>query len=365
MGDGSLSQEEIDALLTDVDDTLPKEGSNFAAAVKTPLSETGKYSVVFLAFAEGIAAASEAITTLVGKKITFTNVKSSVLDKISIAGQLEIQSAMASAQIGGVSSLLVLNPKQARQISMNIMGATNEPSELDEAHLSSITELCGTLFSTIATYIGQKIFKNLELSTPKVKIFNNKSDLPDFSSANVIRINFDIALKDVPLGKLDLFIDESGVKEWSKNQYGGERDNLMDDLNPNSNEGQDSADLMQGFKDSSVGEPQSMNPVNFPTFQTGSSLPANISPNYELLLDVQMVLTVELGRTTEYVKDVLKLGEGSIIELDKLAGEPVDILINGKLIAKGEVVVIDENFGVRVTDIVGPAERLAKISSSS
>ena len=72
---------------------------------------------------------------------------------------------------------------------------------------------------------------------------------------------------------------------------------------------------------------------------------------------------VELGRTTQLVQDILGLGEGSIIELDKLAGEPVDLLVNGKLIAKGEVVVIDENFGVRVTDIVSPAERMAKIQT--
>ena len=75
-------------------------------------------------------------------------------------------------------------------------------------------------------------------------------------------------------------------------------------------------------------------------------------------MDVQMSLTVELGRTKMYIKDILGLGEGSIIELDKLAGEPVDLLVNGKLIAKGEVVVIDENFGVRVTDIVSPTDRL-------
>ncbi len=74
-----------------------------------------------------------------------------------------------------------------------------------------------------------------------------------------------------------------------------------------------------------------------------------------------MTLTVELGRTRQFVKDILGFGEGSIIELDKLAGEPVDLLVNGKLIAKGEVVVIDENFGVRVTDIVSPAERLNKV----
>ncbi|HRX16865.1 MAG TPA: flagellar motor switch protein FliN, partial [Spirochaetota bacterium] len=78
-----------------------------------------------------------------------------------------------------------------------------------------------------------------------------------------------------------------------------------------------------------------------------------------------LTLTAELGRTKYLVKDVLGLGEGSIIELDKLAGEPVDLLVNGKLIAKGEVVVIDENFGVRVTDIVSPSERLTKMGSGS
>ena len=80
--------------------------------------------------------------------------------------------------------------------------------------------------------------------------------------------------------------------------------------------------------------------------------------NMNLLMDVQMNLTVELGRTKMFIKEVLGLGEGSIIELDKLAGEPVDLLVNGKLVAKGEVVVIDENFGVRVTDIVSPIDRV-------
>lgn len=82
------------------------------------------------------------------------------------------------------------------------------------------------------------------------------------------------------------------------------------------------------------------------------------SNNLSLLLDVQMPLTVELGRTRMYIKEILSLGEGSILELDKLAGEPVDLMVNSKLIARGEVVVIDENFGVRVTDIVSPSQRL-------
>jgi flagellar motor switch protein FliN len=80
--------------------------------------------------------------------------------------------------------------------------------------------------------------------------------------------------------------------------------------------------------------------------------------NIDLLLDVSLQVTVELGRTRRQIRDVLSLGPGSVLELDKLAGEQVDVLINGKLIAKGEVVVIDENYGVRITDIVSPTERV-------
>jgi len=82
------------------------------------------------------------------------------------------------------------------------------------------------------------------------------------------------------------------------------------------------------------------------------------SDKLELLLDIPLRVTVELGRTRMTLKRVLEMIPGSIIELDKLTGEPVDILVNGKLIARGEVVVIDENFGVRITEIVSPKERL-------
>ncbi|OPZ64810.1 MAG: Flagellar motor switch protein FliN [Candidatus Aerophobetes bacterium ADurb.Bin490] len=78
-------------------------------------------------------------------------------------------------------------------------------------------------------------------------------------------------------------------------------------------------------------------------------------------MDVPLSVTVELGRTNKLVREVLDLSPGSVIELDKLAGEPVDILVNGKYIAKGEVVVIDENFGIRITDIVRPADRIPRI----
>jgi flagellar motor switch protein FliN/FliY len=83
--------------------------------------------------------------------------------------------------------------------------------------------------------------------------------------------------------------------------------------------------------------------------------------NIEILLDIPLEVSVELGRTKIVIKDLIQLGPGSIIELDKLIGEPVDLLVNDKLIARGEVVVFDENFGIRITDIATPAERLKSL----
>ncbi len=100
--------------------------------------------------------------------------------------------------------------------------------------------------------------------------------------------------------------------------------------------------------------------VQFPSLQHGSG--GSEHGNIGLLMDVYMEMTVELGRTKKLIREILGMGEGTIIELDKLAGEPVDILVNHKLIAKGEVVVIDENFGVRVTEIVSPMERVSDMT---
>ena len=98
-------------------------------------------------------------------------------------------------------------------------------------------------------------------------------------------------------------------------------------------------------------------PVFFESFEDeGTGVPGNI----DMLLDIPLQVAVELGRTSKSMEEILRLGIGSVIELDKLAGEPVDILVNGKVIAQGEVVVIDENFGVRITDIISPSGRISK-----
>ncbi len=104
---------------------------------------------------------------------------------------------------------------------------------------------------------------------------------------------------------------------------------------------------------------QNIQNVNFAPLNFTS--PQGKTSNMELLLDVPLQITVELGRTKMLIKEILDLSEGSIVELEKIAGEAIDLLVNNKLVAKGEVVVIDENFGIRITSIVSPQERLAKI----
>ena len=99
--------------------------------------------------------------------------------------------------------------------------------------------------------------------------------------------------------------------------------------------------------------------LQYPTLAGGPTVQEQ--GNIGLIMDVFMEMTVELGRTKKQIKEILGMGEGTIIELDKLAGEPVDILVNHKPIAKGEVVVIDENFGVRVTEILSPMERVSDL----
>ena len=99
-----------------------------------------------------------------------------------------------------------------------------------------------------------------------------------------------------------------------------------------------------------------------PDLGQGAGTPA-VKPNIELVKDIQVTLQVELGRTDMLIQDILELTPGKVIELDRLAGEPLDILVNGKLLAKGEVVVVDENFGVRLTSIVEPTAREAAVAA--
>lgn len=105
-------------------------------------------------------------------------------------------------------------------------------------------------------------------------------------------------------------------------------------------------------------EPQAAN--IFQNFDN-NALPSNTPNNIDMILDIPVALTVELGRTKIAIRNLLQLAQGSVVELDGLAGEPMDVLVNGCLIAQGEVVVVNEKFGIRLTDIITPAERIRRL----
>ncbi len=101
-----------------------------------------------------------------------------------------------------------------------------------------------------------------------------------------------------------------------------------------------------------------------PLFGAASSGKENLSQDINMVMDIPVTLSVELGRTKVPIKYILQLAQGSVVELDALAGEPMDVLINGYLIAQGEVVVVNDKFGIRLTDVVTPAERLKRLSKA-
>jgi flagellar motor switch protein FliN/FliY len=102
------------------------------------------------------------------------------------------------------------------------------------------------------------------------------------------------------------------------------------------------------------------NPISFEELQSENTK-ANLNPELEVILDIPVTISMEVGRTSITIRNLLQLNQGSVIELDRLAGEPLDVLVNGTLIAHGEVVVVNEKFGIRMTDVISPAERIKKL----
>jgi len=146
-----------------------------------------------------------------------------------------------------------------------------------------------------------------------------------------------------------------GMQGMNMGNMQGQQMGGMQGMNMGNMQGQQ----MGGMQSQIMGMNPNVQSVQFPNLQMNSL--SMEQGNIGLIMDVFMEMTVELGRTRKVIKEILGMGEGTIIELDKLAGEPVDILVNHKPIAKGEVVVIDENFGVRVTEILSPVERVSEM----
>jgi len=146
-------------------------------------------------------------------------------------------------------------------------------------------------------------------------------------------------------------------------------DDDIKEINSDNDLPEEDLTLQKPEKDGSVEEngekTVTVQPVQFASFEDLDQVQGPVNQNLNILLDVKLQLTVELGKTELPIKKVLELTKGSIVTLNKAAGEPVELYANGKLIAYGEVVVIEDNFGLRITHITDPAKRLNTISANA
>ncbi len=353
MGDGSLSQDEIDALLQGADDMLssPAAPAMDSAPGGTALSPVERDSLAD-ALNRAMTVAAPSLSAYLGKNIRITNAQVEVKSADQVRNDFNRQYVQVLMDYsGGLTgkNVILFNTSDAGVISSLMMGDESgaAPPELTEAHQSTIQEFVSQMLSSSANQFSEKLGQPVNTSSPLLSRVSSSSDLR-LPGGDMVKVTYNINIEGILNSKFYHIIDLPVAMDLARGSGGSmpSQAGAQPKYQPQYTAPQQVAQV-------------GISPVKFPPL--GEGLPSGVSGNISLLLDVPMTLTVELGRTRQLVKDILGLGEGSIIELDKLAGEPVDLLVNGKLIAKGEVVVIDENFGVRVTDIVSPAERLNKI----
>jgi flagellar motor switch protein FliN/FliY len=371
MSDGALSQDEIDALLAGVDSSglgsptpapaAPAAGAGGSEDERRALQ--GFLSSAIDAESSNLSMMTGATVSLKGPQVSFTN-------RESLLAQFPDMVTVVKADFnsGFPGEHLFVIPEETAKSIASLMNK-EENIELDEMSMSVIGEVVSQLVGTQITALTDKT--------------GNKSIAAAAPEAN----NVPKAVAALPGGEFASALYQLDLGDGKPNQiwevYGpGVSSDIARALNGGSaaaappNMGMDMGGMsmpgmpamgggmsMPGMGGGMamggmpMGAAANVQAVQFPNLMPRPT--AQEQGNIGLIMDVFMEMTVELGRTRKLIKDILGMGEGTIIELDKLAGEAVDILVNHKLIAKGEVVVIDENFGVRVTEIVSPMERMS------
>jgi flagellar motor switch protein FliN/FliY len=364
MSDGSLSQDEIDALLQSTDTVDIDSGPAVAGGEALSEQERAAFEALLR---EVVESQSSNLSMLTGKsvRIDVPTVQAVLPEQIAE----DLPDEVAQVRIDFAEGLraqhsYLLPIEAATRIAALMMG--QEGVDLDEVAYSSLGEAMSNIAGPTTTAIANQISGAIQPAAP-VTERKARTDLTLPDGEYIVRVEYPLTVEgDMPTRLIELF-ELAMVKEIvgagaqpAKRRPPAARPAARPapaPQKPAAAFGPAAGPMGFGMMQSSGPNVQ---PVQFPSLQGGTltSEPGNIG----LLMDVYMELTVELGRTRKLVKDILTIGEGSIIELDKLAGEPVDILVNHKLIAKGEVVVIDENFGVRVTEIVSHAERMSDLA---
>ncbi|WP_435163212.1 flagellar motor switch phosphatase FliY [Paenibacillus glycanilyticus] len=411
-----LSQEEIDALLNQTASELASSQSqaseyqlsDFLSSIEQDaLGEIGNIT---------FGSAATALSTLLGKKVDITTPQVTFIKREDLANEFPKPHVAVSVQyvdgFQGINSL-VIKTKDAQVIADLMLGGEGDVTlqELNEIHISAVQEAMNQMMGSSATSMSTIFNRFVNISPPGIDILDVDSGggMGQLPPEDVfIKISFRLTIGDlidstimqllpVPFAKQMVAILMGDVEEEIaatpapapaptpapaaavtpapapapqpayQDPYQQAPAAAASQYNQPYNPYQQSAAFdipMQPMGPQTYGHAASRNvnvqPVQFANFNQAPYVQAD-ETNLNLLLDIPLKVTVELGRTQKQIKDILELSQGSIIELDKLAGEPVDILVNNKLIAKGEVVVIDENFGVRVTDIVSQWDRIQKL----
>lgn len=389
--DGMLSQEEINALLNEPGVSDVGEQS-LTDAEKDAIGEVANISM-------GTAATT--LSSLVNKKVDISTPVVSVAtwDDIVAAYERPCVFIRIGYTVGlDGTNVLVLKEHDVKVITDLMMGGdgTNTDGEIGEMHLSAISEAMNQMMGSAATSLSSMLNKMIDISPPQADIVDltealDGGSIDSFLAGEFVRICFRMEIGDLVDSQIMQLYPFSFAKEMyssiSKNME-QEADSIASgtttqqpsaggsapvQANPAQSApamGQQmAAQPMMGQQMMSqpmmgqpmmsqpmMGQPMMSQPVNvqpaqFQAFSPGIS-PALQSENIDLIMDVPLEVTVELGRTSKSIQEILDFVPGTIIELNKIAGEPIDVLVNGKYVAKGEVVVIEENFGVRITEII-------------
>lgn len=393
--DGMLSQEEINALLGSID-TIDSSANGTASSSSDSLTVDEKDAVGEISnISMGTAATT--LSTLVNNKVVITTpvVSYSTWDSLS----QEIGKPCVFIQISykeGLdgNNILILKESDVRIITNLMMGGEgiDIDGELSELHLSAISEAMNQMMGSAATSLSSMLEKKVDISPPIASLVDlnstiNEEEISDFLKQPFVKVAFKMEIGDLVDSQImqlypfdfarDLYskFSESGTISEAESTSTVGNSALQDQLlnqqtapvppmmggQPMMGQtmpGYGTVPMYQGQMPYAqpMGQMMPMQDVNVQPaqFQTFNNIASQLQgqENIDLIMDVPLEVTVELGRTNKSIKEILDFTPGTIIELNKLAGEPIDVLVNGKFVAKGEVVVIEECFGIRVTEIV-------------
>lgn len=365
MSDGSLSQEEIDALLME-DEPSEVPGGGFPPSARG-LSEAEK-NVIFNLFTQITEAQGATLSRTMATGVAISVKQVNAMEREQFLSKLpdeivEIKLYFKSGLKG--THFFVLDGEDALKLASPMIGQND--LELNGTTINAVGEAMSQLTSISAGAIGDRINDTILVNTPEGQ--NVPKAMLALPGDSFVAISYNVEIADQGSLTLNEVFDLATIQDLagklgaSSNDVGAAKSSDMGSLLGTPTPGS----IGEGFQQTSLnvdastlgayaGQPApNVQGVQFP--ELSPTVSTGEQRNIGLLMDVSMELTVELGRTKWKIKEILGMGEGTIIELDKLAGEPVDILVNNNLIARGEVVVIDENFGVRVTEIVSTLDR--------